>query len=291
MHRPIKDTNKYIYHYTSSEIAINHILKTKTLKANSILLTNDPKENKPWSVGLTNHISNLTNHKIKTEKARIIHQVMEYNDEQRSAIEKKKRCYFLICFSTDHIHQRSIDNNSTFNRGYGISPMWTHYANNHEGVCLIFDKFEFEKTLTILSNIKIYKNFVKYSEDIYNGNPNYIHYLDICNNSINNVIEKYLEERIDSLFFQKHPQWQYEREYRYLLKTSTGYINEFFVQFNNSLKGIVMAETIDLKDEVMITNFAFANKIRAYNMNWTNGHPTPYIKQIYSWMYDFPKID
>lgn len=45
----VRDDQKYVYHYTSAEKAIQFILKDRTLLLNSISATNDPKESKEWT--------------------------------------------------------------------------------------------------------------------------------------------------------------------------------------------------------------------------------------------------
>lgn len=46
----LRDSERYVYHYTDAKTALNFILKDRTLLLNNFSRTNDPKESKEWSM-------------------------------------------------------------------------------------------------------------------------------------------------------------------------------------------------------------------------------------------------
>src|ERR1043165_4444435 len=47
---PLPPDAFYLYHYTSTDTALNHILKNGTLLFNSFQKVNDPRESKQWDI-------------------------------------------------------------------------------------------------------------------------------------------------------------------------------------------------------------------------------------------------
>ena len=128
---PDFDQNKYLYHYTSMDTAINYILYNKTLRFNPLANVNDPMESDPnyWA------FSNLE----KGDKSSTIqYQVSDYF----------KNRIKVVCFSLD---DQSDWNSPEFSpldycaRGHSKPRMWATYGDDHKGVCLIFDRERLRK--------------------------------------------------------------------------------------------------------------------------------------------------
>lgn len=47
------DTDQYVYHYTRRETAFQHILPSRTIRLGPLSQTNDPRETKSWTFGLS----------------------------------------------------------------------------------------------------------------------------------------------------------------------------------------------------------------------------------------------
>lgn len=62
----LTSADKFLYHYTSSSTAIEHILKDRSLRLGSYTKTNDPKESKTWQFSLgTNESRDLGKYKME----------------------------------------------------------------------------------------------------------------------------------------------------------------------------------------------------------------------------------
>ena len=123
---------------------------------------------------------------------------------KKSAMDKIERSR-VCCFS------KKMDN----------TIMWSHYADKHNGICLIFD-LECEDPFTKYPPNKITQGYVSYdSYKPYN----------------------YLQSKVDgirNLFLTKSGDWEYEDEYRYIILDGHE-MQEFKPEF---LNGIIFGVTV-----------------------------------------------
>lgn len=87
--------------------------------------------------------------------------------------------------------------------GYAISPMWGHYAEKGNGICLVFDK---EKLL--LESTKMDCGIVNYYD-------NYDNSIIIKDTNI----QSFFKKNVNTLFFTKKKEWEYEQEFRIVSRT------------------------------------------------------------------------
>ncbi len=161
----MNEFNKFekLYHYTSFENALL-ILTSKKLKFSNIQNVNDINES-----------------------YRPIYTKDSFEKIDLAAKEIKK--YRQISFCKD-----------TPRKGYAIAPMWGHYAQKGNGVCLCFDKNK------LLNNHK--SNEFKYSSIKYKKSYN----PDVVLNS--DDVENEIFKQTENIFFKKEKSWSYEQEFR-----------------------------------------------------------------------------
>ena len=96
-------------------------------------------------------------------------------------------------------------------KGYASPMMWGHYARDYQrsGVCIEFDGLKIKPSF---SNAKIYKGKVLYKKNL---TPTPIGGVD---EEKKDAAETFVVKNRKQLFFQKHPHWKSENEYRYLIK-------------------------------------------------------------------------
>jgi len=210
------DNGKYLYHFTKTETALLYVLPSRKLKLNSILESNDPKENKTfgfWSILLL--IDDIDYSTIK----------QSYKDYL------SKNCKQL-CFSLDY-----------FNKGFSVPgyrhpTMWAHYANNSKGVCLVFDKALFIKENNNLINDKIvYKQLLDFPQ--LDG--------DAWKKEMGIYFEKFVKNNSKKLFFHKHYHWRIEHEYKFI-----GIDQPEYCSIENSLIGIYLGPDFDHKLDTLV---------------------------------------
>lgn len=115
--------------------------------------------------------------------------------------------------------------------GFDIPAMWGHYAQNGNGVCLVFDK---AKLTTYLDEKKrqqrIVYDDIKYTKD-YSPEINY-------NTDPNNNLIAFGEEEEKDYFFHKTEDWSYEQEFRVIIKSDSEEREK--LNFKDSLLAIIM---------------------------------------------------
>lgn len=122
--------------------------------------------------------------------------------------------------------------------------MWSHYANEHKGICIAYD----------ISKIKEYnKTILKkviYTKKIQIHKP----YNHIFENPILNE-----EKNFISLFYLKHKNWKYEKEYRIITYEDYDFINL-------PIKAIYFGMNADINHINLVKNFIKDKNIELYKM-------------------------
>ena len=124
--------------------------------------------------------------------------------------------------------------------GFDISAMWGHYADKGNGLCLVFDK-------NLLINMIKKKGQCVYKNVIYKKKYSpVIHYLI----SEKGDLKPLKRKEVKDYFFHKTKDWQYEQEYRIIIKTESD--NREKLEFHDSLFAIVMHNTDSVDNEATI---------------------------------------
>lgn len=109
-----------------------------------------------------------------------------------------------------------------FSLNFKNTCMWSHYGDNHKGVCLVFELPSNSPFISIPSITRGPVNYDKYEK---------LNYL------------KSKVEGVSHLFLTKSRDWKYEEEYRFIAQKKAGYY-KFKKQF---LKGIIFG--LNVSDE------------------------------------------
>ncbi|MDQ3090233.1 MAG: DUF2971 domain-containing protein [Actinomycetota bacterium] len=196
-----------LYHYTSATAAVESILPTGQLRLGLFEFTNDPRESKRWYLSAS---------------------VAEGVDFEPEALESMsetadrllRRSVKLACFTEDALPRNELDYVS--GRGFGHSRLWSHYAGNHSGVCIGFDRAALLAALTDQLEA-CGPNFhapVDYVED---PSPPYAAtHVDVEKADefgVDAVIAASVERHWRELFFTKDLDWASEHEYRWVVLT------------------------------------------------------------------------
>lgn len=96
-------------------------------------------------------------------------------------------------------------------KGYASPMMWGHYARDYQrsGVCIEFDSLKIKSSPP---NAKIYKGKVSYKINLTATD------IGGVNQEKADAAQTFVVKNRKQLFFQKHPHWKPENEYRYLSK-------------------------------------------------------------------------
>ena len=164
-------TGNHLFHYTKYESALK-IIATKSLRFGDFRNMNDIAEVKREVFGM-----------IPTE-----------------IIERELEKYRSISLT--------LDNSSR--RGFSIDPLWGHYAQEGNGVCLVFEKDKLMLDLTNQFGHKATIAPINYLQEFTNA--------IFTQGNTPEEVEKFIESNIDDIFFTKSIDWEYEHELRILIK-------------------------------------------------------------------------
>jgi len=268
--------NRFLYHYTRSEIAIKYILPSMKLKFSPYSETNDPFETKEWSLTIINSLKELE--KIKGRKKReMLSLIMKFNESRWEYTKEVKRKLKIACFSMD-VEGFNLDykvKHFGYKRAWGYPRMWAQYGEKHKGVCLMFDKEKFERDLEIIfaGEFDIYKRKIVYKDGLIADGLHSISLRSIVSKGIDQAIKERLTRNIERFFFKKAKDWRDEREFRYLLYPKYDKGEDLYFPITNSLKVIIIGADIEEKEEKEILNIAKKLEIRVYKVDWAYGFP------------------
>lgn len=262
---PLQDENAYVYHYTSCDIALTHILGNRTLMFNTFKNVNDPRESKHWDVA-------------PFVRAELNLEYRQYDAISKGVSQLLKSNAKLICFSRDKPEAvNAWQPEALFSRGFAKSSMWHHYANGYEGVCLMFNR---EKLIKIfneqLGSERLFHGPINYSDKgilpNLHGDPfviDLLHELDPSSYFL--ATQSHFNQWHQQLFLQKLTDWSNEDEYRFVYLDS--HPEPRYLQFGDSLEAIVIGEGVegDKYDEFL--RHCVIHRADIANLVWHNGFP------------------
>jgi Protein of unknown function (DUF2971) len=216
---------RLLYHYTTAEKAIS-ILESQQFKFGHFENQNDPFENINFRYPINFNDDELRNYVM-----------------QLAIFEMEKLS--VVCFGTDK--------DST--RGDKMHTMWAHYANKHQGVCLVFDEDMF------INNVK-----EKYEQPLIQ-NIDYQRSMTIdlwkIKKYINESPERFLTIFQDNLLFTKHNDWSIENEKRIIV-----FEYPFEISITKCVHKVVLGPRINENDENELSkiddNFYNGRKVDKY---------------------------
>lgn len=260
----IRGNDMLLYHYTSLDSSLK-ILESNRLRLSNLANLNDPLEFHNFGGfgfnGFCNNISKVL-------------------DELVASLKERENTVRLLCFCKDEFCNQSECQNekaqhkadNLLHKGWARSRMWAQYADNHKGVCLVFNKPEFKTEFEKKRN-----NHIKILDDRQITYTNYLHELESemtyelnTKNSDETFYHYYLNEKRLQYLFLKCEDYRDEIEYRFALiddslKSSA---DEVFVDFGKSLKAIILGQRFSTFIKV-VPPF----DVEQYRIHWNYGIP------------------
>ena len=203
-----------LYHFTKFDTALK-IIESNRLRFGRLDNMNDIHENdKIEFVGANNQ------------------QINEFPSEVLDALHDEIYKYRQISLTTE--------GQPGDNLGFNLHQMWGIYADKGEGVCLVFDKKELEK-----------------SHDMKNINLGRVNYDDtkklesffISDSKNPEEVLDEIKKHIPDIYFHKRKEWEHEQEYR-LIKRCPNAAKEEYLLLGHALKFIILSSKLRNIDEV-----------------------------------------
>ncbi|MFH4537710.1 DUF2971 domain-containing protein [Vibrio alginolyticus] len=264
MFQYLTEHQRYLYHYTSADKAINYILEDRTLMFNSLRGTNDPKESKNWEFDFYIEKEQRPTH---DESMRLWQEISD---------EIKTKCK-VLCFTKDMPEIGRDPLNDIYLRGFAKPRMWAQYGDNHRGVCLIFDKSRIEKLLIeqFDSHADLYGSDIKYVNRMIKGDifksPYTLNYPLFKDIGLFDFVRGHVNHFNNELIFEKSLDWRDENEYRYLMHIDS--LDNQFLKFGNALKGIVFGTDTSEEDQRTIFQMTVKAGTQYEQIHYSNSTP------------------
>lgn len=121
---------KYLFHYTRRDRAFARIVPDGQLRFSPLDRLRDPLENKPWTLGVAQYggeVNNGVGLRARLAAGWALNTLA-------NSVRTRAR---ILAFTHD---APGYEDFAAFGRGWARASMWEHYAENHLGVCLVFDK-------------------------------------------------------------------------------------------------------------------------------------------------------
>lgn len=266
----------YLYHYTSADTALKHILKNGTLQLNSFSRVNDPRESKEWDMS-------------PFVRAGVNLSIEQYDAISRKISDMIKANAKLVCFSRDK--GEAVGKCQPLDRGFAKPSMWHHYGDEHRGFCLMFDRNKLNEALIKqLDNGRLISGKVSYSNEGILSNPSndpfVVNLLEARGTEdYISAIQDHLSSWFTDLFLRKLADWENEDEYRWIYIDN--HSNPIHVNFHDSLEAIVIGEHVPDAHYEDILRYCVKYHAEVAKLNWHNGYPKiehtgqPYITHRY----------
>lgn len=244
---------EYVYHYTKSDTATQHILENMTLRMSPLRTVNDPKESSNRI--FTFYTRNLAN--AVSFDSRLF-------DQLNADLTNNT---FALCCAQD------IEVDEAGERQFlgALRPnMWAHYGQNHKGVCLVLDKAALhQKMLEIALPHTLYEGPVDYFEHktwAEKAQSAYALYLEDLLNDRSGYFNHHVNTYHRDLFFMKHKEWRDECEYRWILRGAVD--GPFDIQLDKCLRAVVLGSSVMPETEKEILAICKKYNIPVHQISW-----------------------
>ena len=273
-------TSQRIFHYTKMESGLN-ILFEKRLRLNSISKTNDPRETRSWNLLPLKDFGQQ--HNADVDQA---------NDVIENIIPRvMMKEWKVLCFTLDSSTQNEKTEPSTkklyatfLDPGYTRPRMWAQYADNHKGVCLLFDKSKLDEKVQQEFEGQCFPGEVGYDGEAFVDHsifppisPNLLN--DIKNLGPKEAARKYVFDHYPSLFLRKNPDWATETEYRWLIHSTIKEIED--IPIEGTIKAVLVSLEFSKIYEAALIPLCKELGIPAKRILWHNGMPKSEFETIY----------
>lgn len=249
----VEDLDRYVYHYTSRDTALEKILTSGQLMFNLLKNTNDPRESKSWWPVLS----------VDGGEADML---PEEHEAFQSAVREVPRLYKVFCATRD---------DRRFGPGWTHARMWAQYGARHQGICLVFERELLHDLITrdLAAHEAMYRGPVRYA----NPRPALEapifcpKYDAVKTSGAVRAISDHVERHHGELFLRKHLDWEAECEYRWVVRTPRP--SPEFVSFEGALDSVILGPD---SPKVYLPSLRPVCKkwgARILHMNWENGWP------------------
>lgn len=260
-----------LFHYTSSQNALNFILREKKIRFTPFGKLKDPRESKKWSFDILGGGSNM---KEYISKQGIIRN--EFNDFI------KKKCK-VLCLCSKGNDEVNLEGNAIPEyrkplciAGFTKSRMWAQYASSHKGICFVFSKkaLESQLAITFLDNKKYY-GLVTYQYHLESFvRSRKVAFIPLIKDGVDKILKDQIDKFHHEYFFLKLMDYRDESEYRFVVvvENNDGYV---YMPIESVLKGVILGVDFPKKKykDVLAMINGYDSKVSVRVLDWQEGRP------------------
>jgi hypothetical protein len=246
---------QWLYHYTSLETALAHILPTRLLRLGPFSEMRDPREYKEWwpsAVGFG-----------------------EFDKEefQRGYAESSARLNLLRAefklLSTTLDSDRPDE--GVFGRGFARSRLWEAYAGRGSGICLVLRKDDALRQLPeqLQTLGRVAHGAVRYQNAPINREIMF-NIGEILAGDLDAIADRIAATHLDELFLTKNTEWESEREYRFIVRSPRQYD---YVDIADCLHAVCRGPESARTADHTLRHFAKELEIGIGHVEWRNNSP------------------
>lgn len=241
--KEVRDTpGQWLFHYTTLETALVHILPTLRLRLSPFSEMRDPREYKEWwpsAAGFGDFDKDDFERGYAASSARL----------------NLLRAEFKLLSTTIDSDQ---PDEGVFGRGFARSRLWEAYAGRGSGVCLVLRKEDALRQIAVR-----YENRVLRREIMLDSQ-------EILSGDLEAIADRIAETHLQTLFLTKNTEWESEREYRFVVRSPRQYE---FVDVAGCLQAVCRGpESARTADEAL-RFFAEKLGIGLGLVEWNNNDP------------------
>jgi len=228
----LSDDSDLVYHYTTREAALEHILHDRKLRLSKLSRATDPFE----SLFGKNPLGVTAN--ISEEEIHLLSWAMDMVDRERN-IFKDSSWFVSFCMSQSNRPTDGKNPDIKDRLGFLKARMWDQYGQGFKGVCLAFSKSDLQKEAKSKSHWKCFCE-----------NLSYVPHHQLPMNDVQKACEKkkrlkdaytfesFFDDRYQLLYFLKHQDFRDEDEWR-ICVTDEKVDNEYiFLDCGSALRAI-----------------------------------------------------
>lgn len=242
------ESEDILYHYTKTTTALEHILYTKKLRLSDRIKSNDPIENMTPSTWITMN-------GCGSSKRVDIYKV--WNDTEKRIKQLKQACF---CKNDMSDRFEKIDDKPYEFYGCLKPRMWEQYADNYNGVCLIFSKNELLKQL----NDTFKPDDIKYvTYNCLKEKESKVILTELVDSSYD-MCKKKVFDKIDRFIFYKHEDYKGENEYRICSFPD----KDLYINIESALRGIIVSGNVSLYFQYILSEYGNKHGIDVLRVDW-----------------------
>jgi hypothetical protein len=250
-----KTPGQWLYHYTTLENALVHILPTRRLRLSPFSQMRDPREYKQWFPGAVGFYEGD------------VDGLMPGYAASAARLNLLRDEFKLLSLTIDGEDPEE----GVYGRGFARSRLWEAYAGRSSGVCLVLRKADavglippqLDAAGRAAHGPVRYENTPTDTELMFN-------FEEIVAGDIDAIADRIAEQHLDKLFLTKNTEWESEREYRFIVRSPRQYE---YVDVSRALVAVCRGPESVRDSEHALRHFANEFEIALGLVQWDHNQP------------------